>query len=319
MQRGDAVLSTDPNSVIFKLLNSLGQTYSHSGMAMSDRAIRHNTGYQDAIDTVDTGLLPQRLKGTGNFSLRDAWPGVVDQTVEAATSTMEFIIPNGYVLHSSPFDPMAALWAREGQRRAAADLMTRFRGWYSFFSYTNIHWADPFRTTAGDGNMCSGSIFHANRLANNIGWVNENVRHYPADVRQNAANLLFREIQSKVRAAPNWLGDVAFGINDFFGGTSLNTFAQRVANQFVNCMAFEDCNNTTARWQNGVGTGSSLSPDDLLNVAFWYTYVSAINGQDLGFVYNAARPIEVTGNYYCCADPVDPQSNAGFRMSCSGG
>src|SRR4051794_38606063 len=100
MAAGDVVLSTDPDSIIYKLLSSLGYEHSHSGMATSEKTLRHNTADDDAIDTVDSNLVPQRLKGTGEHSLRDAWPGMIDQTVEAATSTQEFFIPGGLVLYS---------------------------------------------------------------------------------------------------------------------------------------------------------------------------------------------------------------------------
>ena len=100
MAAGDMVLSTDPDGVIYKLLASLGHQHSHSGLATSDSALRHNTAEDDAIDTVDSTLIPQRLKATGNNSLRDAWPGMLDKTVEAATTTHEFLLAGGLVLTS---------------------------------------------------------------------------------------------------------------------------------------------------------------------------------------------------------------------------
>jgi hypothetical protein len=43
-----------------------------------------------------------------------------------------------------------------------------------------------------------------------------------------------------------------------------------------------------------------VSPDNLYHLAAGAAYLSALAGQDAGFVYNAAKPLEVTGNYYCC-------------------
>src|SRR4051812_10535189 len=71
MAAGDVVLSTDPDGIIYKLLSSLGYQHSHSGMATSETTLRHNTATEDGIDTLDSNFVPQRLKGTGNHSVRD--------------------------------------------------------------------------------------------------------------------------------------------------------------------------------------------------------------------------------------------------------
>jgi hypothetical protein len=319
MTAGDVVLSTDPNGIIYKLLSSLGHQHSHSGMATSDSALRHNTADDDAIDVVDNGIIPQRLKGTGNNSVRDAWPGMIDQTVEAATTTHEFLLTGGLVLYSSEDDPWESAEARAQQRTLALDHMARFQGYYSFYAYTDITWRDPFTKAFGDGNMCSGTLYHANRLSNNVGWVPENVRFYPAEVRQPAAQLLFDELYRTIRDKPDWLGEIAFAINGL-AGTSLNEFATRAANQVVNCMAFNDCENGGSRWQDGVGDGSSLAPDDVLNLTYLYALVSAWYG-DTMFVYNAVRPLEQTGSYYCCTGfNFGSYILDGFEtLTCSGG
>lgn len=299
IEAGDMVLSTDPEGVIYKLLSSLGHQHSHSGMAASESALRHNTADDDVIETVDSGLVPQRLKATGDYSLRDAWPGMIDQTVEAASATHEFLLNGGLVLHSSPDDPWESAVARQEQRSRALDLMNSFQGYYSFYAYTDITWNDPFTRAFGEGNMCSGSIYHAHRLSSNVGWTPEIVRSYPADVRQPAAQLLFDELYRAIRDKPDWLGQIAFAINSI-AGTSLNEFARRAANQVVNCMAFDDCGNTGTRWQQGVGDGSSLAPDDIMNIAYLNMFISGYYGADTLFVYNAAKPLEQTGSYYCC-------------------
>src|SRR5438128_336942 len=57
VERGDVVLSADPNGIIYKLLSSLGQRFSHSGLALSESSIRHNTADQKAFDTNDSFLI----------------------------------------------------------------------------------------------------------------------------------------------------------------------------------------------------------------------------------------------------------------------
>jgi hypothetical protein len=223
-------------------------------------------------------------------------------------------------MHSSEDDPAESAAARQEQRARALDLMTRFQGYYSFYAYTNIGWTDPFTKAFGSGNMCSGSIYHANRLANNVGWVAENLRYYPVDVRQPAAQVLFDELYRSIHEKPDWLGTIVFAINGLFG-TSLDEFATRAANQVVNCMAYNDCGNTSARWQDGVGDGSSLAPDDVLTLAYMHLFVSGYGGEDTMFVYNAVKPLEQTGSYYCCTGfNLGSFVLDGFEtLTCSGG
>ena len=295
--RGDAVLSSDPEGVIYKLLSSLGQRFSHSGMAMSDTSIRHNTADQNAFDTNDSFFIPQSLQSEGDSSLRNAWPGVITQTAEATATFREFIMQDGVVLYSTRMES----GVRQAAREAAASTIEQMQGWYRWFSYTDVSWRDPFHVNNDDGNMCAGTIFHAHRLVENQGWTFDAVRHYPAEIRQPAAELMYEQIRVKVREAPDWIGHLGFSISELFGATSLNTFARRAANQFVNCMAFDDCGNTGTRWRNGVGPGSSLSPEDLYNLTYLYAMFEAWgNGEDYNFVYDSVKPLEATGSYYCC-------------------
>jgi hypothetical protein len=319
MAAGDVVLSTDPDGIIYKLLSSLGYQHSHSGMATSETTLRHNTAIEDGIDTVDSNLVPQRLRGTGDHSVRDGWPGMIDQTVEAATSTREFLVTDGLVLHSwEDNDSWDTVVAHREQRERVLDQLARFQGYYSFYAYTNIAWDDPYTRAFGSGNMCSGSIYHAHRLAENVGWVPESVRYFPAAVRQPAAELLFNELRRTIRDKPDWFGELAFAISGLFS-TSLDDFAKRAANQVVNCMAFDDCNNIQARWRQGVGDGASLAPDDMVTLAYVYAYYSG--GVDSAFLYNAARPLEEAGSYYCCTgfDLGDFILDGYKTLTCSGG
>jgi hypothetical protein len=137
-------------------------------------------------------------------------------------------------------------------------------------------------------------------------------------VRQPAADLLFNELRRTIREKPDWFGEIAFAISGLFS-TSLNDFANRAANQVVNCMAFNDCGNTQGRWRQGVGDGASLAPDDMVTLAFMQTFGSA--GADSEFLYNAVRPLEEAGSYYCCTgfDLGDFILDGYKTLTCSGG
>jgi hypothetical protein len=301
---GDAVLSVAPGGVIYRLLTSIGQSYTHSGMALGSSSIRHNTMDERSIDTVDAFIIPQYLKPTGTKSLRDGWPGVMTHTVEAAATWREFNLLDGLVLYSfSPTgfpDSVAQTSFRADQRAAAGSQMRAFRGHYRLYAYTDMNWRDPFTLAGDDGNMCSGSIYHANARAGNMGWAPSVWVSYSADVRNGAAQTLYSAVRSDVKNGTAFPEIALLWLNELFGGTSLDDIATRAANQVVNCMAFNDCGNRGSRWRNGVGTGTSMSPQDLYNLAALYAFVSAWAGVDSGFVYNGAKPLEATGNYYCC-------------------
>jgi hypothetical protein len=87
--------------------------------------------------------------------------------------------------------------------------------------------------------------------------------------------------------------------------SSINSSVKdRMANQFVNCMAFNDCYNTASRWKSGVGAGNSLSPDNLVPVGFtnlngkqWG--MSGWNPQDTkSLYYDSVEGISYTGGYW---------------------
>jgi hypothetical protein len=301
---GDAVLSTERGSLIYKLLHSLGQTHSHSGLAKDAQSIRHNTLLKAALDPVTEGGIPVYLKPTGDGGLRDGAPGTITHTVEAATSHREFNLTDGLVMYSvSDGTSLSATgrWiTRVTERVAAWNQMLDFRGWYRLYAYTNMTWNDPYARSSNDGNMCSGSIFHAHMEAGNKFWSWDSRRTYSASQRQAAAELLYSEVRSAVLDDPDFLEGVLLGINEFFGGTDYGDFATRAANQVVNCMAFNDCGNRTSRWRNGVGSGRSMSPDDLQMLADVAAFASAFTGNPNTFVYNAVKPLAATGDYYCC-------------------
>ena len=74
-----------------------------------------------------------------------------------------------------------------------------------------------------------------------------------------AAKVLFNSVKKRVsKVIPEVLARVA--------PKRAEDLARNVANQLVNCMAFNDCGNIGDRWRKGVGTGSTISPDNLMDI-----------------------------------------------------
>jgi hypothetical protein len=305
---GDTILSAKHDSIIYMLLSSLGQSHSHTGMARSSQSIRHNNMVQGEVDLVEAGNIPQYLKPTGTNSLREGAPGTITHTVEAGVTAKEFNFLDGIVLWSS-YTNLAESTRRTAERTAALDEMDAFRGYYRLYAYTDMTWDDPYTRSSNDGNMCSGSIFYAHYNAGNTGWSWSSRRSYPASTRQPAAKLLYDKTREAILDEPSFFESVVFNVNWILGGTNVVEFADRAANQVVNCMAFNDCGNRTSRWRDGVGSGASLSPDDLYTLALSNALNAALSGTTNQFVYNAAKPVESTGDYYCCVK--DTTNNVG--------
>jgi hypothetical protein len=303
--KGESILSTERKSVIYKLLSSLGQSHSHSAMARSSQTIRHNTMIDSRVRVASSFEPIPRLVAS---SIRDGDPGMTTHSVEAALTLREINLIDGFVLGAGGTAVEQIARAAELQRADAE--MNDFRGWYRLYAYTNMAWNDPYKTSTNDGNMCSGSILHAHVLAGNRGWSWDQRRSYPQDVRQPAAGLLYEEIRDTAFDEIAGLKAAVLDINEVLGGAGQGEVARAVANQIVNCMAFNDCGNLTKRWQNGVGSGRSVSPDDLHMLAFVAAYNAAIAGKANMFVYNSAKPLQRTGDYFCCVrGALEPQNN----------
>lgn len=304
--KGETILSAKPDSVIYKLLSSLGQSHSHSVMARSSQSIRHSTMIENRIKTTTSFEPKPRLVAS---SIRDGQPGMTTHSVESALTLHEINLVQGLVLGAGGTAVEQIARAAELQRADAE--MADFRGWYRLYAYTNMAWNDPYTTSVNDGNMCSGAILHAHVLAGNRGWSWDQRRKYPqADVRQPAAELLYATVRDTAFDRFSWGQSVFLDINDVLGGAGQGEVARGIGNQVVNCMAFNDCGNLTARWKNGVGSGYSVSPDDLHMLVFVAAYNAAVAGKANNFVYNSAKPLQSTGDYFCCVrGALEPRDN----------
>jgi hypothetical protein len=297
--KGKGILSSKPGSVIYELLSSLGQSHSHSGMARDSQRIRHNTMIESQVRKNEDSLgVPFALKATGEKSLREGYPGTATHSVESAVTYREFNIPNGLVLSgSSSYAPATELVNADAE-------FADFRGWYRLFAYTDMTWRDPYSRGSDDGNMCSGTMFYAHLMAGNRGWSWSQRRNYPSDTRQGAAATLYNNVRQKVIDDRSFAEKLGLAAYPALGGTNLITLADNIANQMVNCMAFDDCGNTTWRWRQGVGTGASLSPDDLMLLVYTVAFTAARDHKNNTFAWATVKPVEKTGDYICCTRTV---------------
>jgi hypothetical protein len=283
ISRGDVVLTTASDGVIKDLVSALGQLYTHTGMALSGSDIRHNSMEVALIQTVASKglrLVPSRLKAVGGSSLRDGRPGMRTDRLD----THGFRASTSLVLTGPPEH-----WFG---RHAAASAMESMDGYYRLYAYTDMNWSDPQLRLPDSGNMCSGSIARAHELAGQLPAAMRVT--YTAEVRDAAAKVLHNSVRKRAsKAIPELLGYV-------LRNQRIDTITNSVANQVVNCMAFNDCGNTSNRWASGVGTGSTLSPDNLIDVMHVMWLGSALWGTPNTFPYQWIAPVEVQSPLYCC-------------------
>jgi hypothetical protein len=296
--RGDMVFSSAPSSVVADLMHAIGQTYTHIGMALDSGRIRHNTMDPNSIGR-EPSKIPDHFRATGTNSMRDGAPGIITQTVRDAYASQTFYLSNGLVMSGT--DP--------NRLGATAAQIEAFKGYYRLYAYTNPFWQDPYTLTGDSGNMCSGTLAIADIAAGNGQFWG--TLDYDADTRMTAAHALHDSVRSKimnkVQGYEVKFDSIAIPIDPITGSISaailkkkLTTFADNGSNQIVNCMAFDDCGNTGGGWQNGVGTGSTISPDDILYIAEYWALVAASAGVADPFNYTTLDPVTVTGTFYCC-------------------
>ena len=338
---GRAVLTRDSTGPIGKLLGSLGMYWSHSGMFIdAGYNIRHNTANPDTFKVVDSSgrgcsggggitCVPHRFNSA---TLVSAQPGIITQSVAEAygenrkpefsfydqESNGTLTNRNAAVLLRRNVTPIGGSIYYDG----AADKMVDYEAFYSFYSYTDIWQTEPDPSdpshihVAPDlnrKNMCSGTVAWALYSGGGFDiWP----LGYPASLRNTASPVLYRAIYDEIGKKTSSTVSGAFmgamllnptGVllpGAFAVASIANATRERMANQFVNCMAFNDCGNTTNRWRNGVGDGASLSPDNLLpmgvtnpNGGMW-----GVSGYDpanqMTLWYDSVEGISYTGGYW---------------------
>lgn len=293
--KGDIILTTtsDTDDPIKALLNSIGQNFTHTGIALSATRVRHNTMDTGKVVEVSTAgitdLIPERLKAFGSKSLRDGDPGIVTSDIEGRWLADASLVLTG---HGGSL---------QTRRHNAADEMARLDGHYRLYAYTNMTWKNPTTRSDDDGNMCSGTIAYANMRVGNL---SPNMRiAYDESTRAGAAEVLystmFKLVEREIKDRTGWR---------LIPSKKRTSIKRAMANQVVNCMAFNRCDDTSERWRNDnngdgvydVGTGSTISPDDLIKIMQVYALVAALDGTDNAFAYHQIEPARVSTPVYCC-------------------
>jgi hypothetical protein len=314
---GRTLLTSTPGGLIGTLLGSLGQYWSHSGMFIdAGYNIRHNTADPNKIKIVNDSIgLPHHLNGATLLSMQ---PGLITQRTDVAfgaSGPPEFNFFDYDDSTGLQTNRNAAVLLRRNTASiggsiyytGAARKMVEYEAYYSLYSFTDIWTTEPDPTdpshihVAADlnrKNMCSGTIAWA--LFSGGGFDTWPL-HYTAEIRDGAAPILYQLVYSA-------LGKKVPGTNIPFLGSILLALVsgtrERIANQVVNCMAFNDCYNTGSRWRNGVGAGDSLSPDNLTPVGFVNPHGVAwgISGWDPGNTwtqwYDSVEPVTYSGGFW---------------------
>ncbi len=162
------------------------------------------------------------------------------------------------------------------QLREAADFADASTAHYRYYGYTDGSIAEDDDIGRGIATMSSSFIWQALRQAEvtleggsleppgDVGanideTVQDGLYLYFEDERQAAAEFLWTHTSNE--AAEDWLGE--------HSAAYVN-----VANQTVNCFAFDECGVDAAhflaeRWRSGVGEGRTVSPEDF---RFWDPY-----------------------------------------------
>lgn len=306
-QTGDTILTSSPNGLIGTLLGSLGQYWSHSGMFIDfGYDIRHNTADPNKINQVD-----DRLNSGDLYAMK---PGIITQGVpdafgdKGAAEFNFFDYQNGSAVNrNAVILKLRKVTGLGPSPYSAGPQMLHYEAMYSFYSYTDVWTTEPDPSdpdhlhVAPDlnrRNMCAGTIAWALFSGGGLAvwpWA------YSEDVRNRAAPVLYNSIYnltgSKVPGANvPFIGNI---VKVLAGGTRTN-----IANQVVNCMAFQACNDVSDRWRRGVGVGNSISPDNLLPAGYinprgvaWG--MSGWNPNDaLSIWYDTVEAISYSGGYW---------------------
>jgi hypothetical protein len=312
-QAGDSILTSNPNGLIGTLLGSLGQFWSHSGMFIDNGYdIRHNTGDPSALNTVGSPV-PSKINSGDLYAMK---PGIITQGVPDAFGDHGHAEFN--LFDSSGGDNVqdrnAVILKRNGPAVGngqstydASSTMLEYEAMYSFYSYTDIWTTEPDPTDPDHlhvspdlnrRNMCAGTIAWALFSGGSFDvwpWA------YTEQMRNQAAPVLYNAIYNLVgsKLPGSGIPFISNIVTLIAGGARSN-----IANQIVNCMAFQECDNTGDHWRSGVGTGASISPDNLVPAGFINSKGAAwgMSGYDpnnpASIWYDTVEPVSYTGGYW---------------------
>lgn len=268
------------SDVVETVTREIGQFHRHAVMFHDDgRQTRHNTMYiadgedgsdDDAGGDYVTLLTPfvGRVRFDGD-ELQNGLPGAITQSIDD-TYNRERLANTGLIL--KPAMSMSFVngffTMTEPNRPAFEDAVNASlstAAYYKLGDYTDQDsMGRPWSSSRnGDlrGSHCSGYVTEFFR---DEGMSIPDV-FYPESLREDVADVLFTEVRAECRAKTGFWQDLFLGISGHWRACT------NVANQVVNCFSDLGCGDTSNNWRNNVGSGSAVSPDNLLPETFRYS------------------------------------------------
>ncbi len=264
-RRGDVglvpIFTGRGSPVVRAALAAVGQNHRHSVLFLNNgRNIRHSTLDDDAVTSVRMPVFHLNA-----VDLMNGRPGIISQSVDDAFDG-ENLDDVGLILKPQSeggvcFIGQPCVTDRD-RFESAATLATTTFGYYKLSDYTDLDsmslpYAPWLLGNDQRGSHCSGFLRY---LFEQQGYSIPLVQYGEA-VRQGAADDIF----SVVRA------DVEQKLRDQGGLGLYPNGPTNAANQITNCFADLGCDNYSDDWRAGrvgVGTGQSVSPDNLLPQQF---------------------------------------------------
>ncbi len=281
------------------LTREIGQFHRHTVMFHdSGRQTRHDTMFVDDAEdgTIDgedyVGRVLLGAAGLNGNDLNNGAPGAITQTIDQ-TYAIERLASTGLILKPA----LVLSWDYgfatlvEADREAFVDAVTDALATDAYYKLSDYTMQDsmslPFDTDrrSGDlrGSHCAGYIAEFYR---DQGFSLPDVA-YPAALRDDVAGILYTQVRAECRAGLTGWGQLGF----------LFRACGTVANQVVNCFADLGCGNRSNDWEDGVGTGSATSPDNLLPDVFRYSGSTTYDwdGTELSDPGSAGPYVPLTG------------------------
>jgi hypothetical protein len=234
--------------IVVTIFKAIDQRHRHAVIFLGPHRIRHNTSYDepsedDLLDNNELKLGP----------LNNAEPGITTENVEEA-------LANGRLAYEGLLLRPASEFFRPAFE-AAADAALGAEGYYKISDYSGLDGmalpysapgTNDWETLERKGTMCSGLVHWAFDQAGMI--VSE--AFYSATLRNDVADVLYDTVKADIGSNLGFWESIG---SFFFTGTK-----KKLANQVVNCFAGLGCDDNTDTWKSGVGSATSVSPDNLL-------------------------------------------------------
>lgn len=238
--------------VVVALFNAIGQRHRHAVIFLDAQTIRHDTLYDepDANDLLDANEFELGPLNNGT-------PGILSESVGDA-------IRNGRLAYEGLLLKPGAEFIRPAFEDAA-DAALGAQGYYKISDYSGLSgmglpWSaagtNAWETQERQGTMCSGFVDWAFDQAG----MTITDAFYSAALRRDAADLVYESVKSEIGSNLSFVQTIG---SFLFTGTK-----KKLANQVTNCFAGLGCDDNSDAWKRGIGSATSVSPDNLLPTQF---------------------------------------------------